>query len=160
MRAGCSRPTTRYTLHALREMRLLLYELRPADLEQEGLVQAIHLRLDTVERRVGLQLEVQITELPPLPPSFEVELYHVIVEALNNVVKHAAASRLSVELGPAGGQLRLYIADDGNGFDPAQPRGGLGLRNSRERVARLHGQLAITSAPGCGTRLAAMIPYG
>lgn len=149
----------RNTLHALREMRLLLYELRPADLEQEGLTQAIQLRLNTVERRVGLQLEVKLDELPPLPPSTEVELYHIIVEALNNVVKHAAASRLALALATNSGQLRLQIIDDGKGFDPAQSRGGLGLRNIRERIARLHGELAIASAPGSGTRLEATIPF-
>ena len=148
----------RNTLHALREMRLLLYELRPADLEQEGLTRAIQLRLDTVERRVGLQLDVHLDELPPLPPSSELELYHIMVEALNNVVNHAAASRLSVVLARGSGQLRLHIVDDGRGFDPAQSRGGQGLRNIRERVARLNGQLVISSAPGSGTRLEAVIP--
>ena len=149
----------RNTLHALREMRLLLYELRPADLEQEGLTRAIQLRLNTVERRVGLQLDVHLAELPPLPPSFEVELYHFIVEALNNVVKHAAASRLTVALAATDGQLHLRIADDGSGFDPAQTKGGLGLRNMRERVGRLQGQLRLVSAPGSGTRLDVVIPY-
>ena len=147
------------TLHALREMRLLLYELRPADLEQEGLARAIQLRLDTVERRVGLQLEVQMAELPPLPSGFEVELYHVIVEALNNVVNHAAASHLRVELVTRDGHLHLCIEDNGAGFDPAQRKGGLGLRNIRERVERLHGTITITSAPGSGTQLDAVIPF-
>ena len=146
------------TLHALREMRLLLYELRPADLEQEGLARAIQLRLDTVERRVGLQLDVQLADLPPLPPSFEVQLYHIIVEALNNVIKHAAASRLRVELGERDDYLHLRIEDDGAGFDTAQRKGGLGLRNMRERVARLHGTITITSAPGSGARLEVVIP--
>jgi signal transduction histidine kinase len=148
----------RNTLHALREMRLLLYELRPADLEQEGLARAIQLRLDTVERRVGLQLDMQLGELPPLPSTFEVELYHVIVEALNNVVKHAAASRLNVTLAARDGYLHLRIADDGAGFDPAQRTGGLGLRNMRERVARLHGTITITGALGSGVQLEAVIP--
>jgi signal transduction histidine kinase len=148
----------RNTLHALREMRLLLYELRPADLEEEGLTRAIQLRLNTVERRVGLQLEVQLDELPPLPLSTEVELYHIIVEVLNNVVKHAAASRLTLYLTQIDGQLRLQISDDGSGFDPADTSGGLGLRNIRERIARLHGEIAIASAPGRGTRLEATIP--
>jgi signal transduction histidine kinase len=148
----------RNTLHALREMRLLLYELRPADLEQEGLTRAIELRLDTVERRVGLRLDVRLDELAPLPPSQEADLYHVIVEALNNVVKHAAASQLSVVLAAHDGALHLQIADDGKGFDPNQTKGGLGLRNMHERIARLHGQLVLTRAPGHGTRLAAIVP--
>ena len=149
----------RNTLHALREMRLLLYELRPADLEHEGLMRAIQLRLDTVERRAGLQLDVQLADLPPLPPSFEVQLYHIIVEALNNVVKHAAASHLCVELGEQDGYLHLRVEDDGVGFDPAQCKGGLGLRNMHERVARLYGTITITSAPGRGALVEAVIPY-
>lgn len=149
----------RNTLHALREMRLLLYELRPADLEHEGLTRAIQLRLDTVERRAGLQLDVHLEDLPPLSSAFEVELYHIILEALNNVIKHAAASRLSVLLEEMDSQLHLRIADDGTGFDLTQRTGGLGLRNLRERVARLHGQLAIVSAPGRGAQVDAVIPY-
>jgi signal transduction histidine kinase len=148
----------RNTLLALREMRLLLYELRPADLEEEGLARAIQLRLGAVERRVGLQLDVQIAELPSMPLRSELELYHIIVEALNNVVKHAAASHLALRLVPTGEHLHLHISDDGMGFDPAQTRGGLGLRNIQERMARLQGRLAITSAPGNGTRLDAVIP--
>ncbi len=108
----------RNTLHALREMRLLLYELRPADLEQEGLIRAVELRLNTVERRVGLKLDVQLDELPGMSPSHEVELYHIILEALNNIVKHAAAGRLTLQLTHANGQIHLRIVDDGQGFDP------------------------------------------
>lgn len=148
----------RNTLHALREMRLLLYELRPADLQHEGLVRAILLRLDTVERRVGLQMDVHLDELPPMPSDMEVELYHIIAEALNNVVKHAAANHLALHLTRANGQIYLHITDDGMGFDAAHTRGGLGLRNLHERVARLDGRLTIASAPGGGTQLYAIIP--
>lgn len=149
----------RNTLHALREMRLLLYELRPADLEQEGLIRAVELRLNTVERRLGLKLDVQMDEFPNMPPDYEAELYYIIVEAMNNVTKHAAASALRLRLAQADGHLHLQIADDGQGFDVSQTTGGLGVRNIRERVARLNGQLSIFSQPGCGVRLEAIIPY-
>jgi signal transduction histidine kinase len=140
-------------------MRLLLYELRPTDLQQEGLKRAIMLRLNTVERRVGLQLDVQLDEIAGLPASHEVHLYHIIVEALNNVVKHAAATRLTLQLAQTDGHVRLWIADDGRGFDASQVDQGLGLATMRERVARLGGQLAIASEPGRGTQLEAVIPY-
>lgn len=149
----------RNTLHALREMRLLLYELRPADLEQEGLIRAVELRLDTVERRLGLKLDVEMDEFPNMPPDYEAELYYIIVEAMNNVIKHAAASALRLRLAQADGHLHLHIADDGQGFNLSQTTGGLGLRNIRERVARLNGQVSIFSQPGCGVRLEASIPY-
>ena len=146
------------TLHALREMRLLLYELRPADLAREGLQRAVELRLNTVERRAGLQLDVEMDQLPALPPGYESDLYHIIVEALNNVVKHAAAGRVTLRLKGTGGSLHLTVVDDGRGFDPAQNAPGLGLRNMRERAARLHGQLVIASAQGRGTTVEAMLP--
>ena len=149
----------RTTLHALREMRLLLYELRPADLAQEGLIRAVELRLDTVERRLGLKLKVQMDQLPEMPPDYEVDLYYIIVEAMNNVTKHAAASCLTLSLTQADRQLHLQIADDGQGFDSSSATGGLGLRNIRERVARLNGQISLFSEPGRGTRLEATIPF-
>jgi signal transduction histidine kinase len=149
----------RNTLHTLREMRLLLYELRPADLEQEGLIPALELRLNTVERRVGLQLDVRLDEFPGLSPHVEVQLYHIIVEAMNNIVKHAVATHVTLHLNRADGHLRLLIADDGQGFDPMQTKGGMGLRNIRERVARLGGEFSLSSRPGGGTRLEAVIPY-
>jgi signal transduction histidine kinase len=147
------------TLHTLREMRLLLYELRPADLEQEGLSRAIELRLDAVECRANMQVDVHLDELAGLSPGEEVELYHIIVEALNNVVKHAAATRVTLQLTQVDEHVHLRVVDDGRGFDPAQTKGGMGLRNIRERIARLGGQLSITSEPGGGTRLEAVVPY-
>ena len=144
---------------ALHEMRLLLYELRPADLEQGGLIPAIEMRLNSVERRVGLQLEVQLDKSLDLPQSDEVELYRIIVEALNNVVKHAAATHLTLQLTQANGWLNLRISDNGMGFDPARTEGGMGLQNIRERIARLDGRLSISSKPGSGTNLEAVIPY-
>lgn len=148
----------RNTLHALREMRLLLYELRPANLEPGGLIPALEMRLDSVERRAGLQLDVQLDGCRDLPPSFEIDLYHIIVEALNNVVRHAAATRLTLQLIHADRRLELCIADNGRGFDATQSKGGMGLRNIQERVARLNGRLHIASKPGSGTRLEATIP--
>lgn len=146
------------TIHTLREMRLLLYELRPADLQQEGLVGAIELRLNAVERRTNLQVEVEMDEVDGLPPDLEVDLYHIVEEALNNVVKHTAATRVAVRLVLSGGALRLRVTDDGQGFDPAQTRGGMGLRSIRERVARHGGAVSIESRPGSGTQLDVVIP--
>lgn len=147
------------TLHILREMRLLLYELRPANLEQEGLQQAVELRLNGVERRVGLQVEAQIDALPALSPTQESDLYYIIVEALNNIVKHAAATCLTLQLAQQNGHLHLQIVDNGQGFDPAQKTGGLGLRNMQERVNRLQGTLTMVSQPKRGTTLQMVMPF-
>lgn len=146
------------TVGVLGEMRLLLYELRPADLRQEGLALAIRRRLEAVERRTHLQLTVALDELPELAPEVEVELYYIVVEALNNTLKHAAATSLSLLLKQTGEQAQLWIGDNGRGFDPAQTTGGMGLRNLDERVARLNGSLRITSAPGRGTTVEVSFP--
>jgi signal transduction histidine kinase len=140
-------------LQALRQMRLLLYELRPAILKQEGLVRALDLRFDTVERRAGIQVDYQIEGSIDLPQPAETELYHITIEALNNTLKHAGASRVSVCLCSNQDRFELKITDDGCGFDPAQAHSGLGLRSMRERVECLDGSLEILSAPGAGTQV-------
>lgn len=147
------------TLHILREMRLLLYELRPANLEQAGLQQAIELRLNSVERRVGLQVEAQIDALPALSLTQESDLYYIIVEALNNIVKHAAATSLTLQLTQQNGHLHLQMVDNGQGFDLSQKTGGLGLRNMQERVNRLQGTLTLVSQPKRGTTLQMVMPF-
>jgi signal transduction histidine kinase len=93
-----------------------------------------------------------------MSPAREIQLYHIIVEALNNVVKHAAATHLTLQLTQADRYLLLRIIDNGQGFDPAQTKGGMGLGNIRERVTRLDGQLSISSEPGGGTQLEILIP--
>ena len=87
-------------------------------------------------------------------------MYHIIVEALNNVVKHAAASRLTLRLDPdERPPASAASSTTARATIRRRPSGGLGLGNIRERVTRLNGQLAISSEPGGGTRLEAMIPY-
>jgi signal transduction histidine kinase len=138
------------TLHALREMRLLLYELRPANLESAGLVAALQFRLDTVERRAGLQIDFDLDDYAPVAPALEVEVYYIVVEALNNVVKHAAASRVQVRLAHSDKLIQIRVADDGVGYDTRRTGQGLGLRSIRERVARLNGRLTIAGEPTAG----------
>jgi signal transduction histidine kinase len=102
---------------ALREMRLLIHELRPPMLEQEGLVGAVRKRLDAVEKRVGIEARVVMDDLVELPASLEEGLYWITQEALNNALKHAAAKKETVRICVEGAMLMLEIADDGQGFD-------------------------------------------
>jgi signal transduction histidine kinase len=146
---------------ALREMRLLIFELRPLALEESGLAGALQMRLDAVEKRGGVQAELRVegvegmADAEWLPLAIQQELYHIAQEALNNSLKHAKAQHLQVRLQLKGAVVRLEISDDGVGFDPttAGERGGLGLRGMRERVQRIGGQLQIESAPDQGTRV-------
>jgi signal transduction histidine kinase len=140
---------------SLREMRLLIFELRPPILKREGLVTALRARLEAVEDRVGMQTEFKVDGCGPLSPEIEKDLYRVAQEALNNVLKHAQASRVSVRLCQRNEIVTLEIADDGVGFDPAAARekGGFGLRGMQERVTRLGGRLTVQSHPGKGTQI-------
>jgi signal transduction histidine kinase len=138
-------------------MRLLLYELRPAVLEQEGLVRTLEQRLDAVERRAGMKASVtyQAPEGLEMPQALERELYYLTIEALNNTLKHARATEVTVLVWLSASQVSVEIVDDGCGFDPQQPSGGYGLVDMRERMERLEGHLKISSAPGAGTRIQA-----
>lgn len=139
---------------AIKEMRLLLFELRLTTLDEVNLVEAVQTRLDAVERRAGVQVESDIQPLPDLPKPVEKELYCIVMEALNNSLKHARAMHLTVRVCPQGRGLELDVQDDGRGFEPYAPRiGGMGLHSMAERAERLGGDLTITSAPGMGTRI-------
>jgi PAS domain S-box-containing protein len=153
---------------ALREMRLLIFELRPPALEEGGLAGALQARLDSVEKRAGVQAELRVAGVEGmadtewLPLAVQQELYHVAQEALNNSLKHARARNLQVCLQLKDDAVRLEVVDDGIGFEPttAEARGGLGLRGMRERVQRIGGQLQIESASGQGTTVSLEVPRG
>ena len=138
---------------ALKEMRLLLYELRPAVLDSEGLVSALQHRIGTVEERLGVKVSLQAKGLPDIPSDVEDALYHIALEALNNIVKHAQSTTASIQFTSKKGNIVMEISDEGSGFDPHQPRKGQGLRNMLERVQMLGGDVAIDSKPGEGTRV-------
>ncbi len=142
------------TREALGEMRLLLFELRPPLLQEQGLAAALKARLTVVESRAGLvtDFEYDETESRRPAPDIEQELYRLAQEALNNVLKHAHAQRVRVRLAMTSDRTVLEIADDGVGFLPGLPGAdGFGLRGMRERAERLGGTLQVDSAPGAGT---------
>jgi signal transduction histidine kinase len=140
---------------ALDEMRLLIFELRPPILEQDGLVAALQARLGAVEGRAHLQTQLLVEGVADLPSVVEQALYRIAQETLNNALKHAHARRITVHLRQLQRSLVLDITDDGVGFDPdvASVAGGMGLRGVAERVAQLKGRLTVHSAVGEGTRL-------
>jgi two-component system, NarL family, sensor histidine kinase UhpB len=88
-------------------------------------------------------------------------LYRIVQESLTNIVKHAAAARVSITLVRKGGSAVVVVEDDGSGFDPSGLRvGALGLSGMRERVALVGGRLTVESSPGAGTTLVAEVPAG
>jgi nitrate/nitrite-specific signal transduction histidine kinase len=146
---------------ALKGMRLLIYELHPPALTQEGLVGALRRRLEAVERRAGVETQLLAETSFELPAHVETGLYRIVQEALNNVLKHSAATRLTVRIGSDDEGLLLEVVDNGQGFELGSlgGQGGMGLASMRERVEKLEGSLHIVSKPGQGTRIEVAIPW-
>lgn len=140
---------------ALKEIRLLVYELRPDILEREGLIGALQHRLDAVEGRAGIETRLYCDEPLNLPFRVEEALYWTAQEALNNALKHASASRVQVTIHVRPEIITLEIEDNGQGFDLENlpDRGGMGLTNMRERAKRLNGQFEIQTRVNKGTKV-------
>jgi signal transduction histidine kinase len=152
---------------AIARMRDLAHDLRPPMLDELGLSASLRWYVEREARRAGL--EYQFADAPPgvrPSPGVEVTCFRVAQEAVTNVIRHAHARRIEVELRVAGGALELEVRDDGRGFDvgEAQRRatrgGSQGLLSMQERVALAEGSLEIDSAPGRGAAVRARFPLG
>ncbi len=143
----------------LLETRLLIFELRPPILDEVGLTAALRTRLEAVESRSGLDYQLDLAEVERLPSQVETGLYRITQEALNNILKHAQASQVSLSLQRNGELVRLEIRDDGVGFDPeARMLRGYGLQGMRERAEQLGGSFSLQSMPQGGTTIIVEAP--
>lgn len=148
------------TRQGLKEMRLLIHELRPLLLEREGLAGALQQRLEAVEGRAGIEARLLVEGPDALPGPLGEAFYRIAQEALNNALKHARATSVVVKLRVGDREAELTVADNGQGFDVrvAPGKGGLGLTGMRERVENLGGSLDIISGAGQGTTVKVCAP--
>lgn len=166
---------------ALREVRLLIYELRPTELDEEGLIGALSRRLEFVEKRSGVETMLLVTDdhgidclaapagqdmiidFYRLPAQVEHGLFRIAQEALNNALKYSKATLITVCVRLGRNTLSMEIRDNGRGFDVSQALeavAGFGLEGMRERAQYLGGQLNVTSSPDEGTTVAIEgVPY-
>lgn len=144
----------------VRDIRRLIYDLRPAALDELGLVPALRDYLQRRQREQGLEIGLHADEGDRLPATVETALFRFVQEAVHNAIKHAAAQALDISLIREKGGVRLSVTDDGQGFDPQAPRSGkqIGLWSMRERVEQLGGEFKLRSTPGQGTTLTAWVP--
>jgi signal transduction histidine kinase len=162
--AQCDRLST-MTAQLANEVRSLTARLRPAMLENCGLVPALHWHVDQLKGvRPEMRIDLQIAGCADrLPPDIEITVYRLCQEGLNNIFRHAHASRVEIAM-HCGEIIHVRIEDNGVGFDthrkPACDKGirGFGLLGMRERVADLGGRLTVRSAPGQGTTIEAELP--
>jgi PAS domain S-box-containing protein len=147
---------------SLREMRLLVYEMRSPVLGKDGLAKAIQNRLDAVEKRSGIEVRFQTNLAGRLPELLEEGLFYIASEALNNSLKHAMAGSLMVSLCVDDGmEVALEVSDNGRGFDmnALEDEGGIGMKSMKERAEKLGGGIKIRSANDEGTSVLVRIPY-
>jgi signal transduction histidine kinase len=143
------------------DLRLVIDSLEPIEHDLVTLLASLRHRLGRRLEAAGLAMRWEVDDLPPLPwlnPPDALQVLRIVQEVLTNVLKHAQARMVRIATSAEGGQVRVLIEDDGNGFDPTQANSGRGLRHLVQRAARLGGGMVIDSAPGQGTRIGLYLP--
>lgn len=148
---------------ALAELRSAIFQLRPAELGEDGLAATLRAHVEVLRRVHGLRIDVDDGggPLPALATEVEDTVFRVAQEALHNAVRHSGADLVRVSLRPVGGRVVLEVRDDGAGFDPlavARVSRRLGLASMRARALAVGGGLAVASAPGKGTTVRLEVP--
>jgi signal transduction histidine kinase len=141
---------------ALEELRDLARGIYPPLLADQGLVAA----LESQARKSAVPVTVEGDGIGRYAREAEAAVYFSCLEALQNVVKYASASRATVSLSDGDGRLRFEVTDDGVGFDPASSTYGTGLQGIADRLAALDGSIEVRSAPGTGTTVVGVLPVG
>jgi len=150
----------------LTSMRQLALDLRPAMLDELGLIPTLRWYIQNFSNRLGIGSSFETIGLEEkLSPEIETAFYRIVQEALNNIAKHAQADRVEISLVKKDSRIYASIQDNGRGFDldkvlhPESPERGFGIVGIQERVSLLGGQLEIQSRPGFGTVISIEIPY-
>jgi signal transduction histidine kinase len=150
-------------VRTLEAVHRLILDLRPSVLDDLGLFSAIRWYAERTLGARGVAVRCEVGELERrLPPEYEIALFRVSQEAVNNIARHAHAESVLIQLGTDGADLVIELEDDGQGFDPA--RGGdasrphYGILGIRERAELLGGRATVDSAPGKGTRVEVRVP--
>jgi signal transduction histidine kinase len=145
------------------ELRAVVVEMRPAALDDDGLVATLRTQADVLDRVHSADVTFRAHQVRALPASQEEALLRVAQEALHNALRHAHAGTVAVTLEGSGKGARLRVSDDGRGFDPGTVhRAGrhLGLVSMRDRAGGVGGRLTVESAPGKGTVIELEVPGG
>ncbi|MFI7273674.1 GAF domain-containing sensor histidine kinase [Streptomyces sp. NPDC049879] len=148
---------------AAEELRAAVIELRPAALDEDGLLATLRAQVNVLDRAHPARVTLSCQEPRALPAAQEEALLRVAQEALHNALRHAAPTLVEVSLCRRGGATVLRVADDGTGFDPEAVRARgrhLGLVSMRDRAAAVGGTLTVRSAPGAGCVIEMEVPGG
>jgi len=146
---------------ALQEMRLMIFELRPPELDEKGLALALQERLEAVESRAGMETNLKVGFTERLNSNLELSLYSIAREAMNNILKHAQAKKVEITLDKEDEKIVLEICDNGIGLDNSTEKfsSGLGIKGMQERANQIGASLGLETIPEGGTRLRVEVPY-
>jgi PAS domain S-box-containing protein len=144
---------------AIEEIRKLSHELITPSLNDLGLVQTIRELIRSIQsvKRMKIRLDVAGLDEDELQPEQKINIYRIIQEQLNNILKHAQANNVDIELHNVQEQVSLRLTDDGKGFDPRIRRKGVGISNIISRAELYNGKVEIESAPGKGCQLVVIL---
>jgi signal transduction histidine kinase len=141
-----------------RDIHRIIYDLRPSLLDDLGLPAAIKSHVQEHLVRNGLHVNLEIDESLPARPEIEITTFRIYQELVTNILRHAKAENVSIELYERDGKRILAVEDDGIGFDPADRTEGAGITGMRERAALVNGTIRCDSEPGLGTHVVLEIP--
>ena len=145
--------------HIADAVRQLSHELHPSVLMDLGLEEAVRQLAERVEKQHSLCVHFSARDVPEeIEPALSLGLYRIIQEALQNIVRHAAAATVEIALSGGPDCFEVLVADDGKGFAPGEKTGGLGLINMAQRAELLGGSLSVESHAGQGTSIVARVP--
>lgn len=145
----------------LEKVRQISFDLLPNTLTRKGLAHALEEFIFKLEKLVSLKIKFSHNEMNDLPDELKINLYRIVLEIINNTVKHSQAKNLRIDLEKSAKEILLLTADDGIGFDIEKKSAinpGLGLRNLQSRAEIMGGELLINSEPGRGVRYNIRIP--
>lgn len=160
---------TRTVTEALRNVRQIARNLRPYHLDRVGLTGALRSTLETVAESSAIAFDLQIEPVdhlyPPDKKEMEVNIFRVVQESVNNILKHSEAHHARIAIRRSDHQVTIQIEDDGKGFDvahvhAAHSKAGLGISGIGERIKMLGGTYSLESSPGSGTKVLIAIPIG
>ncbi len=161
LRRACS-----LTMETLDEINEIAYKLRPPYLDKMGFEKAIKRMIEKISKSMGISIFAEINRIEnPLPKDLEMNVYRIIQEALNNIMKHSGAGEVYIDIADNGSCVEIHISDDGKGFDSSsissQERSDAsrGLPGIRERVNIYDGSFLIDSDKGEGSTLTIFLPY-
>ncbi len=145
------------------DLRSVSRALRPGALEQVGLTHAIRWMVEELTGTSGMEFAVDLDDIDGLlTPEMEINIYRIVQEALNNVVKHAGAGHVTISAKRSAAEMGILVEDNGSGFDarlvPGDGQPSFGLTGMKERAHFLNGRIDFQSAPGMGTRVTVKVP--